>query len=39
MVIEVFISNVLWNIILCYQDYYVVVVNLDDLETHAFNKV
>ena len=39
MVIDVFIPNALWNIIVCDQDYYVVLVNLDDLETHAFNKV
>ena len=39
MVIDEFISNVLWNIIVCNQVYYVVVVNLDDLETHTSNKV
>ena len=39
MVVDVFIPNVLWNIIVCDQDYYVMIVNLDDLETHAFNKV
>ena len=39
MVIEVFITNVLWNIIVCNQVYYVVVVNLDNLETHTSNKV